>query len=269
MIWLLLPLTALAQDPDFAGTDEEGQVFEESETTLSAELGGAYTTGNTEFYNVNGTIDFGRKWEQNKLSLVGSVLIGEGRIDADGNGTLDDTERAAERIDTAQKITGDLRYDRFVGESASLYVLVGGLKDKFSGFDLRTHEQFGYSRLLVDTKPTTLRVELGVDYAQENYVEGIDPNTRNIIAGRALVGFKHAFNDSVSFSETAEVFENVLDPVDLRINNTAALNSKLSDKFSLKLSHELRFDNQPVAGDTFTFRKMDQTTMVTVVASLL
>ena len=47
--------------------------------------------------------------------------------------------------------------------------------------------------------------------------------------------------------------------------NAAAFSAKLSDKFSIKLSHQLTFDNVPVEG----FRTLDQTTLVTLVATVL
>ena len=56
------------------------------------------------------------------------------------------------------------------------------------------------------------------------------------------------------------------------------MNVKLSDKMSLKLSHNVTFDNVPVlisdggtpddASDDERFAKLDQTTMVTFVASI-
>jgi putative salt-induced outer membrane protein YdiY len=55
-----------------------------------------------------------------------------------------------------------------------------------------------------------------------------------------------------------------MNPEDVRLLNTAAINTKLSDVFTLKLSNQLTFDNVPVEG----FQKLDQTTMVTFVASI-
>ena len=35
---------------------------------------------------------------------------------------------------------------------------------------------------------TNVVAELGLDYAQENYVAGIDPNYQGVLAARALLG---------------------------------------------------------------------------------
>jgi putative salt-induced outer membrane protein YdiY len=152
-----------------------------------------------------------------------------------------------------------------VGVKDSLYVLAGALIDPFAGYDLRSHEQLGYSRKLVATETTTLTGEVGLDLAQENFVDGVDPGRADVLSGRVMMGFEHAFSESVAFSEQVEVYENLLVPADVRVLNTAALSSKLSNTLSTRLSHTLTFDNVPVEG----FRPLDQTTMFTLVASIL
>ena len=259
----LLP-AAMAQD--FAETDKELDVAEATETHLSAELGASLTTGNTDFWTVQSTLAGSHRAEANKVSLVTGALWGRAVVDADGDGTLSKEEVDAGRTDNARKVFGDLRYDRFLGERKnSLYVLGGALHDPFSGYDLRTHEQLGYSRLLLDDKSTELVAEVGIDYAQEDYVEGVDPNAANILAGRAMLGFQHSLNDTVGFADTVEVYENLRDFQDARILNTASLNVALNEKLALKLSHQLTWDNVPVEG----YLKLDQTSMVTVVAGIL
>jgi len=254
---------ANAEDSEFEGTAEAGQKFEESETKLSAEIGGAMAAGNTEFWTVNGLMTGSRKWGRNQLAGELGANLGNGVVDADADGVLSDRERRAGRQRTAQKYWTEARYDRFVGVKDSIYVLGGALVDPFAGYDLRSHEQVGYSRILLDTD-TKLVGELGIDVAQENYVDGVDPNSANIIAARAMLGFSHKFSENVAFSDTIEAYENVVDPNDLRILNEVALTSKLSDTFSLKLSHQLTWDNVPVDG----FRKTDHTALATLVASI-
>jgi putative salt-induced outer membrane protein YdiY len=261
----LLAAVASAEEAEFADHAEAGQKFEEPETHLSAELGGAWASGNTEYYTVNGLVGFSHRFDRNQLTLDAAVNLGKGVTDADGDGILSDAERDAEWAEIARKYQGEARYDRFIGDAGSLYVLGGALSDVYAGYDLRTHEQVGYSRVLVDRDSTDLKVELGADVAQEDYVEGVDPGTAMIYSARTMASLTHQLNESVSFSDTVEVYENVLDPTDLRVLNEAAISARLSDIFSLKLSNQLSFDNVPVEG----FRQLDQVTLVSLVATLL
>ncbi len=262
---LMLAAVAGAEEADFVDTADAGQKFEEPETNLSAEFGGAWATGNVDYYTVNGLLDASHRFDRNQFTLGAGANLGKGISDTDGDGILSDAERTAEKVEIARKYWGDARYDRFLGDNGSLYVLGGALSDFYAGYDLRTHEQVGYSRILVDNDSTDLTVELGADIAQENYVDGIDPDMVMIYSARVMASLTHQFNESVSFSDTVEAYENILDPTDLRVLNEAAISAKLSDVFSVKLSNQLTFDNVPVEG----YRPLDQVTLVSLVATLL
>jgi len=267
---LLWAPTALAVDTEFAGTEAPpAEEKDEPVTKVSAELGTAFATGNAIFYTVNGTLAASHEWDRNKVGLVGGVNLGAAKADVDGDGLLSQAERDADYAQNVKRYYGDARYDRFFSDFDSLYVLAGAFHDPFAGYDLRSHEQIGYSRRLVKTDQTELVGELGFDWAQENYTqEAVDAGSeeyQDVFAVRALLGISQKFNDNVSFTDTFEVYENVIDTKDLRILNTAALTSSLNDKLSLKLSHTLIFDNVPVEG----FVKLDQTTMATLVANIL
>jgi len=263
---ILLFASAFAQETEIVGTEEAGQEFEAAETTLSAEFGGSLTTGNTDVYNLSAGIVGSHKAGRNKVSLLVGSLYGRSMVDRNDNGRIDAEDKEQGRETTAQRFNSELRYDRFLGERVSVYFLAGALIDQFAGFDLRTHEQVGVSYLAVNTEPTQLMLELGFDWAQENFAgTDQDPDYQDVFAARLLAGLTHDFNESVGFTNTLELYPNVVDFEDIRILNEAALAAKLSDKLSLRLSHSLTFDNQPVPD----FVKLDQTTRVTIVASIL
>lgn len=240
----------------------EELVAEKAKTTLSAELGGQWTTGNAQLYLLNGGITATSRWDRNKFGAVAGATTGGAVPDTDGNGSIGEAERDAGYIESARRVFGEARYDRFVSTKGSVYGLVGALHDVFAGFDVRSHEQIGYSRLLVSNDTTELRGEVGADWAQEWRTTD---EYANIIAARLAAAIAHKFNDNVSISDSFEVYENVLDVADLRLLNTAAVTSTLGSNLSLKVSHSLIFDNVPVEG----FRKLDQTLGVTLVATLL
>jgi len=261
---LMLCALAHAADSTFAGANT-GVAAEKPETHLTGELGGAFATGNAFYYTVNGLVAASHQVKRDKVSFTGGVNIGGARagIDADGDGVFERIED--DYSENVRKVYGDLRYDRFLSDKDSIYALAGALHDPFAGYELRAHEQLGYSRRLVKTEATELRSEIGGDVAQELYVEEVEPGYQTVVAARVLLGLVHAFNEEVSFSETVEVYENVIDLEDVRVINTAAITAALSGKVSLKLSHSLMFDNVPVEG----FAPLDQTTLATLVLTIL
>lgn len=272
---LLAVLPAAAQDDlaEFGAADQETEKVEAPDTDLSAEVGGALVTGNAIYYSLNGSLAFAHKWQKNRFGMGAGANYSAGKADGDGNGTLSDAERAIDNQELARKFFADARYDRYLTEMDALYLWAGALHDPFAGYDVRVHEQLGYARTLVSNDTTKLGTEIGFDWAHEFFTEAQAEGTdfledsttyENVLAGRVGVAFSHAFNENVSFTDGVDAYVSVINPEDVRVLNTAALNTKLSDVFTLKLSNQLTFDNVPVEG----FQKLDQATMITFVASI-
>lgn len=265
MWMLLLASLSFAQDADFSETVKDGAEAEKPETKASAELGGALAAGNSAAFSVSAGFNASHKWSENKFSAVAGGLFGQSVVDADGDGILGDAERDAGYATNQQQATFDIRYDRFFAKKNSLYFLAGILHDKFAGFESRSHQQIGYSRLLVDGEDTELVGEVGFDWAQENYYSDQDPDYKNVFAARLMVGLSHTFNEAVTFTDNLEVYPNVVELDDVRVLNTASLAAKLSDKLGFKTSYNLRFDNVPVEG----FRKADHAVTASLVITVL
>lgn len=263
---LLLSLTtaAFAEESKFEGA-KHGDDAKKAEAHASVELGGALTSGNTETMALTGLGNVSYKWRRNGISGTFGVNWGQSKIDTDGDGLLSTAERAADYTKTAERVAGTVRYDRFLGKRDSIYVLGGGFTDSFAGYDYRLNGQLGWSHNFVDRENAAFRGELGVDIAREDFVEGIAPNAQTVVAARLLLGGRYSFNKHVSFEDTLEAYEGVLDFTDFRLNNTAAITAALGGKLSVKLSHQLAFDNVPVEG----FQPLDHTTMATFVVTLL
>jgi putative salt-induced outer membrane protein YdiY len=264
---LLVAMAAHAEDSEFAGTvaaatDEPPK----TESHVSAALGGTYTSGNSTFYSLTALAKADHLWAvRNKVSGEIGAQLGGSKSDVDGDGHLNEEERQGPLEEDVRRLSGELRYDRLVSDHDAFYALAGAFHDPFGGYDVRAHEQVGYSRLLVSTEDTKFRTELGFDWAQEDYVDDIDPNYADVFAGRILLGLDHKFNENVGFGDVFEVYESLTDFEDVRILNTATFSSKLTTVFSLNLSHVLVWDNIPVEG----FAELDQTVMATVVATIL
>jgi len=261
---LVLAALALAEDSTFEGAratpSRAGR-----EAHASAEMGAMLAFGNTESMTLTGQGTLSYRWGQDQLSGSFGVNWGQSRQDADADGKLSDAERAAPYVQTAEREQATVRYDRFLGKKDSIYALAGGFSDTFAGYDWRVNGQVGESHLFVSTQATTLRAELGLDVARENFVEGVDPGAQTVLSGRALVGVRHQFNGHVVLENNLELYESLLAVSDVRVNNIAAVTASLDKRVALKLSHQLAFDNVPVEG----YQPLDHTTLATVVFTVL
>lgn len=275
---------AFAEDVTVDGAKAPGTKFDTPETHLSAEFGGAWTNGNTAAWTLNGSLAGSHRVKRSEVSLGLGTNVGQSIVDADANAFLDDTERGAGYVPTAQKYTGALRYDYYVGENDSLYLANQDLIDHFAGFALRAEFELGYKRLLVDSDRLDAVGEIGAAVANERYYapEGTEPAPAATLMGaKVKLGLDYKFNDNVSLSEGIEVFDPVYNFAngevavqDLLLTNSLGITAKLSDKFSLKVSDAITFDNVPAAvtlpdGSSAERRKLDNTTMATFVATLL
>ncbi len=284
---LSLAAFAFAEDPTFVGAAAPAPVAAKPETKVQASAGGNFTVGNSEAVAFTSGVNVSHKWAKNQLGVVGAAAIGFGAADANGDGFLSSSERClgagtAACAATAEQYSADGRYDRFLTEKSSVYVLVGGLHDKFAGFQLRSHGQIGYAVHAVEQKATHLKLEVGADFANEAYVPGVTPASARLLAAQVGVGFDHAFNESVSVTNALTLYEPVFTQpegapfaphlTDVRVGNIAALNAKMTDKLSIQVSDTLAWRNEPVAppdGVTGTRSPFDNALSVALVASLL
>lgn len=293
LLLMFVPAT-LADDVTIAGTQAPGKKFETPETHLASEFGGAWTTGNTSSWSLNGGLTGSHRVNRSEFSLKLGANVGQSIVDADANAFLDTAERDAGYVPSAQKYFGTLRYDYYVGENDTLYLQADELIDRFAGYASRTQGEFGYRRILANTDQLDLSAELGTGMVKEVYVDDANEATAAsalFVGARAKVDLAYTFNENVALTESIELYDPFYDftagasAVDrFRFGNTASLVAKLTDTFSLKVSHQVTYNNVPntitlpvvnttpdTADDTkvVSFQKTDQTTLVTFVASLL
>jgi putative salt-induced outer membrane protein YdiY len=287
MLSLLIVVSAPpahAQDVAITGNQASGKKFEAPETHLSAEFGGAWTTGNTLAWTLNGSLNGVHREKRSEFSLRLGANVGQSVVDSDGNAFIDAVERDVGYVPSAQRYTGLLRYDYYVGDRDTVYLQAETLVDRFAGFENRTQGEFGYRRLLAETDKLHAVAELGIGLAREQYVDdgaAETPDNAVFLGVAAKIGLAYKFNENVSLEEAFDFYDPFYNftagegaASDFRVGNTVAIVSKLTDKFSLKVSHQLRHDNVPNSavlsdGSVGTFRKLDQTTMATFVASIL
>lgn len=283
---LALAHLAHAEDATFVGT-KTGEEAQKPETHLTANAGGNFTAGNAEAITFNAGVDVSHRWKQNQVEVVGGAAIGFGATDANADGFLSSSERCIgvegkECDSTAERYSIDGRYDRFISEKSSLYILGGAFHDKFAGFQLRTHGQLGYAFRPIETTASHLKVEAGIDFANEQYVDGVVPVSANLLAAQVAANFEHTFNESVGFKDSLTVYEPILTQpdgspfaphvTDIRVGNVATVSAKMTNKLSISVSDTLAWRNEPISapeGIDETRSPFDNTLTVALVASLL
>ena len=254
---------AATEEVVFAETLKEFEESASPETTVVAEVGGTMVEGNTANRVFRSNIDASYRWGWQRLTVDSLTELGRAISDADGDGTLSDSERLTGYQRTSEKGI-DLRYDWYLNRKNALYGLAGWLRDPLSGYQTRVHGQVGYSRQWVDTEEQSLLGELGIDAAYERFVDGVDPLSARLYSARISVQWEGRFRDDLLLSQSIEAFVNVRNPADIRSISESAITFTATDMLSVRTSYLLNYDTVPVEG----YRRTDQTIALTLVASM-
>jgi hypothetical protein len=234
--------TALVEGPKF---DAEAPKEEKTtnETTASVSAGGQFASGNSKLIaaTANGKFDMRRGADGFGAAVLGNY--GEGAPPGKPIET------------TAQNIQGRLRYDRFLIESTSLFLIGTGRHDRFQGLDFRLNVDPGAKYVFVRTDPTSFWGELGYDFQydirrddalQPDPMVPALPKTATDHSARVFVGFKHAFNKEVTFATGLEYLQSFVEGTRARLNYDALFAAHVGGGLSLGLGFSARYDHAPL-----------------------
>ncbi len=208
----LVPAPAQAEDPKFA-YGKAGEIAKLPPWAASVQAGFGMTTGNAQSLNLSGAGMVSHRFTPNDLlAFDASVAFQRSTVQtavdsqpADGVITPNELQTITQSVSEAWATK--LRYDHFFDLNA-VYGLV------FAGCDIPAGKQFvggaqaGYSRALYKTATSELVGELGFDYTYQRYVVG-DPNSINIAALRAYLGYLGNPTPDLSYSASIEYLGNL------------------------------------------------------------
>jgi putative salt-induced outer membrane protein YdiY len=229
-------------------------------TTASLSAGGQEASGNSRLVaaTINGTAD--TRWSNNGLG--GSLLGNYGRGGAPG----------AKVATTAENLQGRIRYDRYVIEQASVFLINTGRHDRFQGIDVRYNLDPGFKYLFFNEAPTAFWAEVGYDlqYDVRRNDARMVMGTSTLLAktatdhsGRGYVGVKHAFNPAVALSSGVEVLESLVHGSHTRVNYDVLLTATVGAGFSFGAGFGFRYDHAPLPSK----HSLDTTTTLSVIYS--
>lgn len=182
---------------------------------------------------------------------------------------------------TAQNLQGRIRYDRYVIESASVFVINTGRHDRFQGIDFRYNLDPGFKYLFLKASANTLWGEVGYDLQHDIRRNGdravLDANNQPVLdangvpqlldktktdhSARLFAGFKHGFNKEVTLATGLEYLQSVIDSTRYRVNFDALFAAKVGGGLALGLGFTARYDHAPLPGK----EKLDTATTISLI----
>jgi len=264
---LLCATRAHAQPEELKPHTEEvkAELFQDDVTTLTANLGAAFNTGNTEAWQLNTGSDFALVRGRHGLGISMAFAYGRANVKDDMTDSL---------VDTVRNLKTRARYDFFLTPMDALFLAAVYRWDTFAGLDTRASGQVGYMRNFFKEEKHRFWGELGYDLTYDNYDPDplIDEDTMQVLPGddvihsaRVFAGYDNQINQQVTFLTGLEALINVEDTKDVRLAWDNALRSSIGSGFQVELKFSLGVDTQPVPGT----KKVDTTTLVTLLYTLL
>jgi hypothetical protein len=241
-------------------------------TTATLSAGGQLATGNSRLLagTINGSFDSRHGANGYGASILGNY--GQGAVPG------------AEDVETAENLQGRIRYDRYVIDQASVFLIATGRHDKFQGLDFRLNLDPGFKYLFLREASNALWAEVGYDFQFDDRNAGAlgevgsdgktpvftDPTCVPTAAGsnapctqvqlpktqidhstRAFFGYRHAFNDAVTLAAGVEYLQSVVvvsGIYDSRLNFDGLFAAKVGGGLSVGLGFSARYDRFPLPG---------------------
>jgi putative salt-induced outer membrane protein len=233
-------------------------------TTASLSAGGLSSSGNSRMVAFTGSGQYDWRGGANG---VGASLVGNYGKSAPPDGEMETT---------TENFQGRVRYDRYVIDDASVFLLVTGRHDRFQGLAFRLNLDPGFKYLFVNRPKTQLWAEAGYDFQYDTrtseardvlddmgmVIERLDKHETDHSA-RLFLGFKHAFNDATALSNGIEYLQSFVHTDQYRFNYDVLFTAKVWGDLALGVGFNARYDNQPLPNK----EKLDTTSTLSLVYS--
>lgn len=167
---------------------------------------------------------------------------------------------------SAERYFTDLRLEYAFSEHAYLYANTGWLRDTFAGLDARTYLSSGGGYRILKGPDSFLKLEGGANVAKESYpgFGSEDESSRRFTEGRLFMEFTYLFSEKNKFTQSLESLHDFSDSERYRVNGETALTAALNSRFSLRVSHQVKYNHQPVP---VTLNKTDTVLSTAIVAN--
>ena len=222
------------------------EVAEPKATDVSVTLGGTLNDGNTESTDFNAAIDV-----EGAISTVGTFKAGAAAnfaksttkstsTDADGNSV---TEKNTET--TAENYEAKGRVDFNVSDPISAYFDASYLRDEIADIDYRITAGPGLSYNFLKDDVNEVRLDAGISPMWER----TSGDSEFYTMGRAAEYASHAFANGAKVWESVEFLQAFEDGDKYLVNAEVGVESPLSDRLSLRLVAQDKYNSLPADGN--------------------
>ncbi len=201
---------------------------------VTGDVGVVNAAGNTQLTTVN--VGQELRWRTGPLTLGQTFAVVYGRTDGETTSSLwRSGARAEYALSPGVSVYGSVAYDR----------------DRFAGIARRLEEGAGIGLGLLRRTRDRLEAKAGLSLVQQRSTAGADDT---FAAASGGFSYAHQLGEAASLRQKVEGLANLEDASDFRLTSESALIAPLSRRLALKISYEVRFDNQPEPG----FRSTDR-----------
>ncbi len=190
-----------------------------------AELGGYFSTGNTQTKGLTGLLDLTREGLQWRHKF-------HAQADFQSNRGVTSREHYLVSYEPNYKVDDD-RYIYGAGQYES---------DRFLGYTDRLSFSVGAGYNVIKNDRVTLDLELGPAFRNTYFTNGV---TQTSLASRGSLVFNWRLTTAISLKQDASAY---LQKFNSTVSGTTALNAKLIGPLSAQLSYQVQYESEPPAG---------------------
>jgi putative salt-induced outer membrane protein len=252
--------------------DEEPAIDKKLDgTTVAVSAGGLLSSGNSRL--LAGTLNGAFETRFHDNGIGASILGNYGQGAPPGQPVHVTTEN----------LQGRVRYDRYVVDEVSLFVINTGRHDRLQGIDFRYNLDPGVKYLFLKEHANALWTEGGYDFQydirRDDALVVLDASGNPVLdangqptrlektatdhSTRLFVGYKHGWGKQVTLATGLEYLQSVIDSKRYRINFDMLFAAQIGGGLSIGVGIVSRFDNAPLPGK----EKTDTATTLSLIYS--
>lgn len=198
-----------------------------------AELSYVDTSGNTDVTTLAAKNKLSYQFTE-RITGLWKVDILNGKSDGERN---------------AESYYSEVRGDYACTELLFYYAQASWLKDRFADIDSRTILGAGSGYKFLTGPKHFLVGEAGLTYTMEELTDDSDDQ---YVGGRLFGQYDYQINDTSKFTQSAELFLDLEQMSNYRLNTETALITALNSVLSFKTSYVIKYDNEPADGTDHT-----------------